>query len=140
MFKILYVTLLSTLLVLTACERASEQPKITEQTQIKPVVVPKVVPPTAPTREPKPARKRMKLTDLPIAWQRLAMCESSNRPHAISPSGLHHGYFQIHKGFFITKDIDWKTATLEQQWEVAQYVYKRQGAQAWSCADQAGLK
>ena len=82
---------------------------------------------------------------LPKAWQRLAYCESSSTANKInlrvqSPSGQHVGVWQLHKGFYTTLGIDWRTATLWQQWQVAQYVYNRQGARAWTCARKAGLK
>ena len=82
----------------------------------------------------------VKFERLPEVWQRLAECESSVRMRAVSPSGLHHGLWQIHRGFFTTLGMDAETATYEQQWEAAQYVYERQGARAWTCADKAGLK
>ena len=82
----------------------------------------------------------VKIKSLPLAWQRLAMCESSWRLRAVSPSGKHHGLFQIHQGFFTTLGLNARTATFEQQWQVAQYVYDRQGAKAWTCARKAGLR
>lgn len=83
---------------------------------------------------------KVKIKSLPIEWQRLAMCESSWRLHAVSPSGKHHGLFQIHQGFFTTLGYDARTATFEQQVEVAAYVMQRQGAKAWTCARKAGLR
>lgn len=87
-----------------------------------------------------PSYDGIRLKDLPKPWQRLAYCESRNSLTAESPSGKHYGIFQIHKGFYITKGIKWEGSTLAAQWSVAQYVYARQGADAWSCAKQAGLK
>lgn len=80
------------------------------------------------------------LADLPPVWRRLAMCESSGRARVVSPSGLHHGYFQIHRGFFTNHGLDPRTATLAQQFRLALAVYERQGARAWTCADKAGLR
>lgn len=82
---------------------------------------------------------------LPLVWKRLAACESSSTPsrinlRAVSPSGLHHGPWQVHKGFYKPFRIDPETATLAQHWKVAQAAYKRQGAKAWTCAKKAGLK
>ena len=82
----------------------------------------------------------VKIKTLPTAWQRLIACESSNRLRAVSPSGKHHGLFQIHEGFFTTLGLDHATATFEQQWQAARYVYDRQGAKAWTCASKAGLQ
>lgn len=82
---------------------------------------------------------------LPIEWQRLAWCESRTTPHNIrydvkSPSGEHVGVWQIHKGLFKAAGVDWRRASLMEQWIAARYTYNRQGARAWTCAKQAGLK
>ena len=82
---------------------------------------------------------------LPKVWQKLALCESSSTTarlnlRAKSPSGQHIGVWQLHKGFYKAQGVDWRTATIQQQWQVAQYVYNRQGARAWTCARRAGLK
>ena len=82
---------------------------------------------------------------LPKVWQKLAFCESSStiaklNLRAKSPSGQHVGVWQLHKGFYKAQGVDWRTATIQQQWQVAQYVYSRQGARAWTCARKAGLK
>jgi hypothetical protein len=136
MFKYLYVIVLSLAFLVASNNPASVPLKITEPVHIDRFLKPTVDRSTPPARH----KPRMKLTDLPKAWQRLVYCESTNRQHAVSPSGLHHGYFQIHEGFFKAKNIDWVNATLEEQWLVAQYVYDRQGARAWTCAKQANLK
>jgi hypothetical protein len=82
----------------------------------------------------------LKLEHLPAKWQRLAVCESSNRPHVWSPSGEHYGYFQIHRGFFNVYNYKPGRLGLRKQYEVALYVYERQGPGAWSCAKKARFK
>lgn len=78
--------------------------------------------------------------DLPKVWRKLAYCESRYVIDAVSPSGDHYGLFQIHKGFYKAVGIKWKRSTVSEQFTVAKYVYKRQGANAWACANYAGLK
>ena len=90
--------------------------------------------------KPRANRARRAITNYPKAWQRLAWCESRYHLHAVSKNGLYHGLWQIHKGWFKPFGIDPNTATIEQQWKVAQAVYHRQGAKAWSCARQARFK
>lgn len=80
------------------------------------------------------------VNQLPKVWQRIVACESSGRANAVSPSGKHYGYFQIHKGWFKGVGLDYQTATLYQQYKLALAIYKKQGAKAWSCAKKAGLK
>ena len=78
---------------------------------------------------------------LPAVWKRLAWCESRGHLGSVSKSGTYHGMFQIHKGWFKSHGINPKTATLQQQWKLAQYIYHRQGAKAWPyCSKKAGLK
>lgn len=100
-------------------------------------------PAPAPVSEPVAAKNvrkiPTKISQLPKAWRRLAWCESRYQLHAVSPSGKHFGLWQLHRGFYAHFHINPKTATFSQQWVVAQYVYKRQGAGAWSCARSAGL-
>lgn len=94
------------------------------------------------TTEIPPSRARRlptKIAHLPKAWRQLAYCESRYKLHAVSPSGEHFGLWQLHRGFYAHFNINPKKATFSQQWMVAQYVYKRQGARAWSCARFAGL-
>ena len=91
------------------------------------------------------SRSHAMFAAFPVSWQRLAACESSSTPlrinlRAVSPSGLHHGPWQVHKGFYKPFNINPKTATLAQHWKVAQAAYKRHGAKAWTCAQKAGLK
>lgn len=91
------------------------------------------------------SRDAMFFRSLPIEWQRLAWCESRTTPHNIrydvkSPSGEHVGVWQIHKGLFKAAGVSWKRSTLMEQWIAAKYTYNRQGAKAWTCAKQAGLK
>lgn len=94
--------------------------------------------------EVKPSRKRAggphSLKDVPKAWRKLAWCESRYTLNAVSPGKKYYGLWQLHKGFYNVYDYNPRTATFEQQWRVAQYVYRRQGAKAWSCASYAGLK
>jgi hypothetical protein len=48
--------------------------------------------------------------------------------------------WQIHKGWFKPFNIDPATATIYQQYQVAQHVYKTQGAQAWTCANKTNFR
>lgn len=80
---------------------------------------------------------RSQLTRIPPKWQRLAHCESRMRIHAIDPTRTYYGLWQIHKGWFRPFHINPKTATITQQYKIAQHVYAKQGAQAWSCAKRA---
>lgn len=82
----------------------------------------------------------VKLHDLPAKWQRLAACESSNRPHVWSASGDHYGYWQIHRGFFANFGLKPGRLGIRKQFRVALYVYERQGPGAWSCADKADFQ
>ena len=90
---------------------------------------------------PRASRSRpLTIRSLPKAWQRLAWCESRWHLHATSKSGKHHGLWQIHEGWFKSAGVNYKTADVKAQYHVARYVYQRQGARAWTCARQAGLK
>ena len=84
-------------------------------------------------------RQPLQLTDLPAKWQRLAWCESRHHLHAVN-NHTYYGLWQIHKGWYKPFGINPKTATLAQQWLVAQHVYKRQGADAWSCTKHTGFQ
>lgn len=86
------------------------------------------------------SREPTSLKDLPVVWRKLAYCESRYDLRAVSPSGNHYGLWQLHKGFYKVFKYDPKKATFAQQWQVAKYVYERQGAKAWSCAKRAGLR
>ena len=79
----------------------------------------------------------IQLTDLPKAWQKLAMCESGGRHNAVS--GTQHqfqGYFQIeyprtwkaHGGDSGTQP---KNATLKEQFDVALHIYVDRGYKPW---------
>ena len=90
--------------------------------------------------QPVPVPTPTRLDQLAPKWQRLALCESSGQLHAVSRSRTYHGLWQLHKGFYAHFHIKPETATLAQQYRIAQYVYKRQGAKAWSCAKKARFK
>jgi len=108
------------------------------------VTPPSVAASTAPAPKPTPTHRASRhyrtINQLPAVWQRLAWCESRFHMRATSPSGKHHGLFQIHEGFFNAVGVNWRTATVAEQYRVARYVYNRQGATAWSCARRAGLR
>lgn len=91
-----------------------------------------------PDYTPKISRQRqpLQLHNLPAKWQRLAWCESRHRLHAVN-NHTYYGLWQIHKGWYKPFNINPKTATLKQQWLVAQHVYRKQGAKAWTCAKQS---
>jgi len=78
-------------------------------------------------------RDRLTLEQLPARWRRLAWCESRNQLHAVN-NHTYYGLWQIHKGWYKPFGINPRTATLAQQWKIAQHVYERQGATAWSCS------
>lgn len=80
------------------------------------------------------------LNEVPKVWQRLAYCESRYDLRAVSPSGEHFGLWQLHRGFYKHLGYNPKRATFREQWVTALYVYERQGARAWACAREAGLK
>ena len=82
---------------------------------------------------------RSQMMRIPLQWRRLAWCESRNRLHA-NRHNTYYGLWQIHRGWFTQFNIRPDTATFTQQWAVAQHVYKTQGAQAWSCAKQTGMR
>lgn len=77
------------------------------------------------------------LSDLPKAWQDLAMCESSGRLNAVSGTKKQfQGAFQIefprtwvaHGGASGTPP---KKATLREQFHVALHIYADRGAKPW---------
>lgn len=84
-------------------------------------------------------RPSLTLNRLPTQWQRLAWCESRHRLHA-NNNDTYYGLWQIHEGWFKPFGINPETATIEQQWQVAQHVYKRQGAKAWTCSKYTNFK
>ena len=87
--------------------------------------------------QPVPVPLPTRLDQVAPKWQRLALCESSGQLHAVSRSRTYYGLWQLHKGFYAHFKINPKTATFAQQWRIAQDVYRRQGAKAWSCAKKA---
>lgn len=82
---------------------------------------------------------RSQMLRIPLQWRRLAWCESGNRLHA-NRHDTYYGLWQIHRGWFKQFNIRPDTATFQQQWLVAQHIYKTQGAKAWQCAGQAGMR
>lgn len=84
-----------------------------------------------------PVVREMTLEDLPLAWQKLAKCESSGRPDAVSGTRKQfQGAFQIeyprtwvaHGGHSGTPP---KKATLKEQFHVALHIYADRGAKPW---------
>ena len=83
---------------------------------------------------PKP---KLELSDLPLAWQKLAMCESSGRPNAVSGTRKQfQGLFQIeyprtwvaHGG---SKAVPPKAASVMDQFYVALHIYVDRGSKPW---------
>ena len=99
----------------------------------EPVVL--VIPPVV---KPEPAFvPDIQLTDLPLAWQKLAKCESSGRLDAVSGKRKQfQGAFQIeyprtwvaHGGSSGTLAKD---ATLREQFAVALHIYVDRGYKPW---------
>lgn len=77
------------------------------------------------------------LAGLPRVWQRIAMCESGGQLHQVT--GDYVGLWQLRRGFYRHFGIDPMTATVAQQYRIVQYVYRRQGFAAWSCASILGI-
>jgi len=84
-----------------------------------------------------PVVYEMTLEDLPLAWQKLAKCESSGRLDAVSGTRKQfQGAFQIeyprtwvaHGGHSGTPP---KKATLKEQFHVALHIYADRGAKPW---------
>jgi len=84
-----------------------------------------------------PVVYEMTLTDLPLAWQELAKCESNGRLNAVSGTKKQfQGAFQIeyprtwvaHGG---ASDTPPKKATLKEQFHVALHIYADRGAKPW---------
>ena len=83
---------------------------------------------------PKP---KLELSDLPIAWQKLAMCESSGRVNAVSGTRKQfQGLFQIeyprtwvaHGG---SMTVPPKAASVMDQFYVALHIYVDRGSKPW---------
>lgn len=110
---------------------------------VEPVSVVFVNPQPVPSYTARSSRTRprqsLTLNRLPTQWRALAWCESRHRLHA-NNNNTYYGLWQIHKGWFKPFDINPETATIEQQWQVAQHVYKRQGAAAWTCSKYTNFK
>lgn len=92
--------------------------------------------PRASRYRPRPA---LQLTDLPAKWQRLAWCESRHQLHA-NNHNTYYGLWQIHKGWYKPYGINPEHATIAQQYRIAQHIYNKQGAQAWSCSHHTNFK
>jgi hypothetical protein len=99
----------------------------------EPVVV--VIPPVV---KPDPVFvSDIELTDLPLAWQKLAKCESNGRLNAVSGTRKQfQGAFQIefprtwvaHGG---SSGTPTKDATLREQFAVALHIYVDRGYKPW---------
>ena len=93
-----------------------------------------------PTRQVTAARTSRALHRLPAVWVRLAACESSLRVHA-ARHRTYYGLWQIHRGWYRAAGINPHTASIEQQYRLAQHIYRKQGAKAWPyCHRKAGLR
>ena len=99
---------------------------------------PEPIPDYTPRASRQRQRPTLTLNRLPAKWQRLAWCESRNRLHA-NRHNTYYGLWQIHKGWFKPYKINPETATLRQQFKVAQHVYERQGHKAWTCSTKANF-
>lgn len=79
----------------------------------------------------------IQITDLPLAWQKLATCESGQRHNAVSGKrDQFQGYFQIEyprtwKAHGGTSGIQPKNATLREQFDVALHIYVDRGYKPW---------
>lgn len=92
-----------------------------------------------PVADGKPSVEVFTFDDLPKAWQRLAMCESSGRGDVTAGSrDQFQGYFQIeyprtwlaHGG--VTRPVT--AASLSEQWAVALHIFADRGSNPWpSC-------
>lgn len=81
--------------------------------------------------------RSLELSDLPLAWQKLALCESSGRLNAVSGTRKQfQGAFQIeyprtwvaHGG---SKTVPPKAAPLVEQFNVALHIYIDRGYKPW---------
>lgn len=81
--------------------------------------------------------RSLELSDLPLSWQKLAMCESSGRIDAVSGTrNQFQGLFQIeyprtwvaHDG---PKDLPPSAASVMQQFWVALHIYVDRGSKPW---------
>jgi hypothetical protein len=156
------------LLLLTACGTAYAEspgpsvvsaPTATSPTHKAHLVRHKKKPPTPPEPKPKkvifakkvaPAKPRvivsrsasvagMSFKDLPKTWQRIAMCESTDNLRASNPSGKYLGAFQIERGWWRSAHLDYRSASLAQQYALALRIWHQQGWSAWTCAGILGI-
>jgi hypothetical protein len=65
------------------------------------------------------------------------MCESGGNLRARSSSGRYLGAFQIERGWW--HGLDYRTATLAQQYALALHIWHIQSWRAWSCASIVGI-
>lgn len=81
--------------------------------------------------------RSLELSDLPLSWQKLAMCESGGRPNAVSGTRKQfQGLFQIeyprtwvaHGG---PKELPPKAASVMEQFYVALHIYVDRGSKPW---------
>lgn len=79
----------------------------------------------------------LELSDLPLSWQKLAMCESSGRANVVSGTRKQfQGLFQIeyprtwvaHGG---NKNLPPKAASVMEQFYVALHIYIDRGSNPW---------
>ena len=83
--------------------------------------------------DPMPA---LTVADLPRPWRKLATCEASGRPDAVSPSGRFHGLFQIefprtwsaHGG---DPKVMPSAANVYEQYLVALHIFEDRGSSPW---------
>lgn len=101
-------------------------------------ISPAIIPPiTVTERIEVPVSHDPTLEDLPLAWQKLAKCESSGRLNAVSGKrGQFQGLFQIeyprtwvaHGG---AMTVPPKAASMMEQFWVALHIYVDRGSKPW---------
>lgn len=128
---------LSAVLIVAVALMAVPQPLVKATSRIV-LQNPEPIPDYTPRVSRQRQRPTLTLQHLPSKWQRLAWCESRNRLHA-NRHNTYYGLWQIHKGWFKPFKINPETATLRQQFKIAQHVYERQGHKAWSCSNKANF-
>ncbi len=90
------------------------------------------------------APKQMAFSALPTQWQCVAFYESTDNIKAVNPVSGDSGAFQFQESTWseyapISFPNSPLNASLFQQFEVAQIVYKAQGAKAWETANLCNL-
>jgi hypothetical protein len=79
---------------------------------------------------------------LPSDWRKLAYCESTLNPQALSPSGKYRGLFQFDERSwgYVGGSGDPSRASVREQYKRATILQDKQGWSAWpTCAKRVGL-